>query len=417
MKIALAHPTGNSNVRAVLTGLNEAGFLAEFSTTFAVNPHAQWLNLFPAHIRRQYLRRAFPVPAHALRTHPYLELARMVCIWLGLEQPVTHETGWASVDAVYQYLDNAVGCGLTKGFRRHGLDAVYTYEDGALATFIEAKKLGIKCIYELPIAYWEFGKALLLEEADRLPAWARTLQGGISDSASKVRRKTRELELADIVVVPSQFVKDSLPAWSLDKSIIMAPFGSPPSATVPHTLQYKRDTANRPLRILFAGSMGQRKGLADLFAAIRLLDRPDIELVVMGTLLAPLSFYRSQLPSFKYEPPRPHQQVLELMQSCDIFCLPSIVEGRALVMQEAMSQGLPLIITPNTGGADLIEEGRTGFLAPIRSPEALAEKILWFIHNRSALPQMRQNAQAHAATFTWQRYSELIISNLRKIFC
>jgi len=100
------------------------------------------------------------------------------------------------------------------------------------------------------------------------------------------------------------------------------------------------------------------------------------------------------------------------MRTCDVFCLPSIVEGRALVMQEAMSQGLPLIITANTGGEDLIIKGETGFLVPIRSPEAIARKLTWFLKNRAEIPEMGRKAHEHAAKYTWEKYARTIISEL-----
>jgi glycosyltransferase involved in cell wall biosynthesis len=229
------------------------------------------------------------------------------------------------------------------------------------------------------------------------------------DTQSKLARKTHELELADILVVPGQFVHDSLPSWAAAKPVIVAPFGSP---TLPNN-RLGLPAKIGPLRVLFVGSMSQRKGLGDLFAAVRLLNKTtEVELVVMGAPVVPLDFYRRELPTFTYEPGRPHAQVLSLMQSCDVFCLPSIVEGRALVMQEAMSQGLPLIITPNTGGADLIQEGQTGFLVPIRSPEAIAEKIAWFLANRPAIPIMGQLAQAHAARYTWESYRTQVVTAL-----
>ena len=56
---------------------------------------------------------------------------------------------------------------------------------------------------------------------------------------------------------------------------------------------------------------------------------------------------------FTYEPPRPHHEVLQLMKTCDVLVLPSIVEGRALVQQEAMSCRLPVIATRNAGADDL----------------------------------------------------------------
>ena len=48
------------------------------------------------------------------------------------------------------------------------------------------------------------------------------------------------------------------------------------------------------------------------------------------------------------------------------------------MQQEAMLCGLPIIVTANAGGEDLIDEGKTGYLVPIDSPEILAEKISWF---------------------------------------
>ena len=73
----------------------------------------------------------------------------------------------------------------------------------------------------------------------------------------------------------------------------------------------------------------------------------------MGSPLARMQFYRQQYSDFIYEPPRPHAEVLTLMQNCDILALPAIVEGRALVQQEALASGLPLLpyIVEQTGEA------------------------------------------------------------------
>jgi len=103
------------------------------------------------------------------------------------------------------------------------------------------------------------------------------------------------------------------------------------------------------------------------------------------------------------------------MRRCDVFCLPSIVEGRALVMQEAMSQGLPLIITPNTGGEDLIIEGTTGFLVPIRRPDLIAERIAWFADHRATLFEMSRAAATKAGQFTWAEYGKIIADGVRQL--
>lgn len=410
MKIVVMHPTGNRNVRAVISSFQEAGMLAKFNTTLAFDPDDSWLKLLPAKIRNEFIRRSYPVDFSLIHTRKFLELSRNLLPAMGFKGAVKHESGFASVDSVYHDLDNATADYLEKLNKKQHIDAVYAYEDGALETFTRAKAMGMKCIYDLPIAYWETLRKLMFEEAERLPNWVPTLGGGIRDSQAKLDRKTRELELADVVVGPGRFVLDSLPAWASSKQLIMSPFGSPEFGSAEDTQEEK--SLDKPLRVLFVGSLGQRKGLGDLFEAVKKLDSKKIELVVMGSLLAPLEFYKNELLDFTYEKGRPNAQVLELMRSCDVFCLPSIVEGRALVMQEAMSQGLPLLITANTGGADLVIEGETGFLVPIRSPDAIAEKLTWYAENREATRKMGKLAKAHASKYTWKGYGDKIVAEL-----
>ncbi|MBC8121698.1 MAG: glycosyltransferase family 4 protein [Gemmatimonadaceae bacterium] len=398
--ILVSHPTGNTFVRALLEALQTAGELSSYQTTVTVQESNGLLRWLPQTLQKELLRRACNLPETRVSPHPMLELVRLMAGRLGAARLTAHETGWASVDAVYNNLDRHVA----RQLGHHDIDAVYCYEDGALHTFRTAKRLALRCCYDLPIAYWQTSRQLLEEEAVRLPAWEPTLLG-TRDSQAKLERKTEELELADMVVCPSRFVYNSLPERVRQtKCCVVAEFGSPEIA-----LQKRSPRpGGTPMRVLFAGSMTQRKGLADLFAAIRLVARPDIELVVMGSPVAPMEFYRSQ-STFTWEPTRPHRAVLELMHSCDVLVLPSIVEGRALVQQEAMMCGLPLIATANAGGDDLIDEGKTGFLVPIRSPEQIAHRLDWLADHRDHLEWMRALVRQKAERLSWQNYSRKIL--------
>jgi glycosyltransferase involved in cell wall biosynthesis len=392
--IAMSHPTGNANVRAVLAALDGAGLLEEFFTTVGVRGESAWLGSIPEKLRRNVERRSFTAQHARILFHPWKELLRLA--------------GRETIDNVCFDLDAHVAATCCE--RPAGLRAVYCYEDAARDTFQMARERGWTTFYDLPIAYWETSHRLLREEAARWPEWEPTLVG-TRDSAAKLERKSEELRLADVVLCPSQFVLDSLPdAARVNKTCVVAEFGSPRVDGV--STKRQRD-AGGSLRVLFAGSLTQRKGLADLFAAVKLLRHRDVELIVMGSPVAPLEFYRTQFADFRYEPPRAHSEVLALMESCDVFVLPSIVEGRALVQQEALACGLPLIVTRNAGGEDLIDEGRTGFLVPIRSPEAIAEKLAWFAEHRSALPAMRAAARVKASEYTWASYGEKVLGTVR----
>ncbi len=409
--ILLSHPTGNEFVRAILTGLLEANELDSFHTTISLD---QSNAVFPGLLSNVLSRRCFPVPASKTVVNPWRELTRLFAGSLGLSFITQHESGWASLDSVYQELDQLVTKRLyERSSAKHNQmpTAIYSYEDASLNSFRAAKHFGMKRFYDLPIAYWQTSRKLLQEEAARWPDWEPTLYA-TRDSQAKVERKSEELELAEVVICPSKFVLDSLPETIKESKVcLVAEFGSPPldnELTPEQRLTEKPGGA--PLRVLFAGSMGQRKGLADLFAAFNMLKRKDVELVVMGTPLLPLEFYRKQCAHFQHQTTRSHEEVLRLMQSCHILVLPSIVEGRALVQQEAMVCGLPLIITANTGGADLIDEGKTGFLVPIRSPEKIAEKINWFADHRNEIATMGECARQKASLLTWDGYRKKVLS-------
>jgi glycosyltransferase involved in cell wall biosynthesis len=394
--IVLSHPTGNANVRAAADAFLRHCILFRFATCIAFAQQS----FLPGSLAR----RAFDIPREKVWLRPVRETVRHLASRFGLQFLVVHERGWASIDAVGRDLDRYVARKVA-ALRDGEFTGVYCYEDFALNTFEVAKRRGTRCIYDLPIAAWELSQRLLREQAERWPEWEPTLLG-TRDSAEKLQRKQRELELSDVIVTPSKFVLESLPsATRAQKQCIVAEFGSP-ALPAPHD---HAPVAPRRLRLLFAGAMTQRKGLADLFAAMKLLDSQAVELVVMGSRLLPISFYRDAFPGFTYEPPREQAAVFDLMRSCDVLVLPSIVEGRALVQQEAMACGLPLIVTRNAGGEDLIDEAKTGFLVPPNSPESIAEKISWFISHRNELPQMSAAARAKAAELTWSGYGDKIV--------
>jgi glycosyltransferase involved in cell wall biosynthesis len=408
LMIDLVHPTGNQFVRELLQALEAKGMLGTFHTTLGF-PASTWTRFFPNPIRDECARRTYPMSQERLLARPGRESVRLAAQKLHLSFLSEHEKGWASVDKVYQDLDRAVAGRIKTSGSPQKIGGVYGYEDGCLETFRAAKSRGLKCFYDLPIAYWKTVRKLLEEERQRLPEWEPTLIG-TRDSAAKLERKTEELALADVVVCPSSFVLKSLPAAQrTDKPCLVAEFGSPPR----NWDAVRRSGPNSDkLRVLFAGSMTQRKGLADLFAAMKLLKRHDVELIVMGSPIAPMEFYRSQYHDFTYMSTRPHHEVLKLMQSCDVLVLPSLAEGRALVQQEAMANGLPLIITENTGGEDLIVPGETGFLVPVRNPEKIAENISWMADHRDSLPDMRLAAIRKADEYPWRRYTDRILSAL-----
>lgn len=405
--ITVSHPTGSIFVRALLKSLQQHNLLHSFYTTLAFNEDHALVRAAPTSVAKELLRRDYHIPMDKIVRRPLREATRLIAQRSGIEFLTQAEVGWASIFKVYTDLDNYVASQLPK--LRNSLNAVYCYEDGALQTFRSAGELRLTRVYDLPIPYWETARKIAKEEAERLPEWAQTMVG-TEDSPSKLERKTQEIELADVVITNSTFTFNSLPEHIRGtKKCIISNYGAP-RVELEESLETK--DSKRPLRVLFAGTMSQRKGLSDVFEAMKILNSDRAELIVMGAPVVSMDFYKSQYPNFVYERTRPHGEVLKLMQSCDIFVFPSLLEGRGLVQLEAMACGLPLISTVNATGDDLIDEGRNGFLVPIRSPEHIAEKIQWFIDNRSAIPTMGENARETVRPWTWEAYGDTIIAAL-----
>src|SRR5256714_7225299 len=302
--ILLVHPFGNANVRAVLAALDRSDRLAKFITTLGWSNTSPILRALPKKLRAEMMRRGYDLPHYKIRTHPMREIVRQLAAKVGLDWLTKHERGWASIDRVWRDLDRVASDYFEENHERLKIRGMHAYEDCAARSFERAAKLGRRRIYDLPIAYWKTVQGLLRGEAERYPDWEPTL-GGTRDSEDKLTRKTRELELADIVICPSAFVLDSLPENARrEKRCVVAPFGSPVQTA------HAPDNINLPLRFLFAGALSQRKGLADLFAAMQLVNLTNAELVVMGSPILPMQFYRNQFAEFIYEPPRPHDAVL-----------------------------------------------------------------------------------------------------------
>jgi glycosyltransferase involved in cell wall biosynthesis len=109
----------------------------------------------------------------------------------------------------------------------------------------------------------------------------------------------------------------------------------------------------------------------------------------------------------------PHERVMEIMVESDVLVLPSLSEGFGLVVTEALACGLPVIVTPNVGASDLVCDGREGFVVPVCSAEAIADRLNALDRDRELLTHMSQNAQLIAEMQSWEVYRETWAKTVR----
>lgn len=397
----LAHPSGNTFFRAAARAFHARGWLQELHSCICWNPEASLARLLPPALARQLARRSFgEVPLGMQHSHPWRELARLALPHRLLPPLHRHETGALSVDGVYRWFDRQVAGRLPA---LPALRAVYAYEDAALHTFQAAHARGVRRIYDLPIGHWRAAQSIFAEERDLQPQWACTLSG-LGDSAAKLARKDQELGLADAVIVPSGFVRATLEHQPINPaSIHVVPFGAPPPlASAPPT------SSHGPLRLLYVGSLGQRKGLAYALEAVAELGT-QVSLTLIGRPTSPsCAPLNAALERHRWIPTLPHAQILEQMRQHDVLLLPSLFEGFALVIHEAISQGLPVIATANTGACESVRDGQEGFIVPIRSSRAIASRLQQLVVDRERLAAMRRACLRRAAERSWLGYEQAL---------
>lgn len=86
--------------------------------------------------------------------------------------------------------------------------------------------------------------------------------------------------------------------------------------------------------------------------------------------------------------------VADILEQLDLFVLPSLTEGIALTLLEAMASGLPVIATQVGGNPELIDDDVNGRLVPVRDEQALAECIVGYLND--PLRCQRQGLAARA---------------------
>lgn len=248
-------------------------------------------------------------------------------------------------------------------------------------------------------------RQIFLEEIERVPQAKSSLlmEHELSLTADEFDDLAEEPHLANGWVVASTYTAGTLAEHGIpQEQIHVVPYGVNSSAFPCRPREHR---PSGPFTLIFVGSMIQRKGLSYLLDAMRALKDQDVRLILCGRglidqdLLAQYSDLQIEINIGL-----PREQLIQLLWQSDVFVFPSLAEGFAHVILEAMSCGLPIITTDHTCGPDVIDEGTHGFIVPIRDVKAITTKVEWGIEHRQELFDMGQAAAVRARSFTWERF-------------
>lgn len=166
-----------------------------------------------------------------------------------------------------------------------------------------------------------------------------------------------------------------------------------------------------------AGRLTPVKGQRYLIEAARkIVDvKPDTTFVFLGdgellNELKNMAFRLGIRENVKFLGWRP--DVAEVMSTFDIFVLPSLNEGMGRVLVEAMAMGKPIVASDVGGIADLVVDGKNGFLVPAADVEIMVVRINDLLESAEKRKKMGENGKSRAANYS----SNLMVKNIDQLY-
>jgi len=224
---------------------------------------------------------------------------------------------------------------------------------------------------------------------------------------------------ADAVIVLNREVGAEIEALGPREPVLVLPNGVDTNLFRP-PLEGERDALRRELgwdetpRVLFVGRLVAKKGIEAALAATAAADGA-FRLVVAG----PGPLQPQGLPGVDVLGPIPSERVAELYRAADALLLPSRGEGFPVAVQEAMSSGLPVVMSDDPSYGVHLAGAGVGVRFVPAMPGVIAEELRSLVSDPAALAAAGEAVLNHARqAFAWDQaahrhellYQELLAS-------
>jgi glycosyltransferase involved in cell wall biosynthesis len=160
----------------------------------------------------------------------------------------------------------------------------------------------------------------------------------------------------------------------------------------PHKNSYPKKTS---LKLIFVGSLISRKGLVTLFKAIKICheNNVNVSLDVYGP--GDPNIFKEIPKNVSFEGSVNFGEAQRVIKEYDILVLPSLHDGWGVVVNEALLQGVPVIVSDAAGASTLVEKSGAGCVFRVGDEKDLADKISYLVHS----PHLRNQWASNAMNF------------------
>jgi glycosyltransferase involved in cell wall biosynthesis len=315
-----------------------------------------------------------------------------------IESPIVHRSWFAHQilrrtrpGRFVLYCDRMIGRWAAAELDRIRPSCVYAFTQVGLEAMEWARARGIPRVLDNPNTHIRDFSRVYEQE------WAKWVGGRYHGHPiqAMVERVEREYELADLIRVSSSLAKESMVRHGIPGSkVFVCPqpvnrlrFAPPP----------ERPPPIGPLRVCYVGSLDLRKGFVYLLRSGRVAGPSHVRFELVGATgdrgsKALLARERVGLDvTVKPGDPVPAYHRAEL------FVLPSLEDGFGFVVAEAMSCGLPVVVSDRCGAAECVRPGENGWIVRAGDVEALAAVFVQALDHRDRLVEMGRAARAGIA--------------------
>lgn len=280
-------------------------------------------------------------------------------------------------------------------------DICYFWPGAPLDAMEQARARGGRIVLEFINTHVAYAKALLDAECDRIgaPRYPKFTPAALQYEADRIG-------LADAIFAPGPFVERSIRETApFVPHILPESYG----AYLPSDLPQRMGAKDRPVRFLFVGSVGLRKGAHILMEAWRRAALPA-ELWIAGSVEKPLvaSGLQDKLLGEIPDNVRFLGHVSDMgavYREADVFVFPSLEEGGPQVTYEAAAHGLPLIVT-QMGGGWIAKDGSNAVVIPPADVDALAAALTQLHASEDQRLSFGAQALADAPYYAWDRVAD-----------
>lgn len=280
-----------------------------------------------------------------------------------------------------------------KKIKKIDFDIFHGFSSFSLGSLNVAKNKGAVTILERAGSHINSQEALVKEECQRLNIMVEN-----GNYYQQKARMIEEYDSADYILTCSNIARNSFIENGIsDNKIISIPLAANFQS------EYRENPFSKKFIVLCVGGDFVRKGIDYLFQAFNKLDDKRFELWLFSSIPED---YKGKIPSNVILLPRmPHEKLLHYYRNASCLVLPSIEDGFGMVVLEAMSVGLPVIVSKSAGAAEVITENVNGFLYDFNDVKALHDIIQDLSSNINKLEELSYSCYGVADNYSWYNYA------------